>query len=128
MALSLAGNHVSALRRGELGRVPLLRALDLSVNNIRRLHADALADNARLRALQLSRNPLAHLPDGCFRGLDALRRLSLSFNPAPRIWTGRCRSPLDRPTLPVLQFNSVDCSSEIGRLRVLIAEDRREHA
>jgi len=81
-ALSLAGNHISTLRRGDLRRLPLLRALDLSVNNIRRLHADALADNARMRSLQLSRNPLSHLPAGCFRGLSALRRLSLSFVPS----------------------------------------------
>jgi len=37
IALSLAGNHISALQRGNLRRLPLLRALDLSVNNIRRL-------------------------------------------------------------------------------------------
>ena len=83
--LSLAGNHISTVRRGDLGRLPLLRALDLGVNNIRRLHADAFYDNARLRSLQLSRNPLSHLLADCFRGLAALRRLSLAFVPSAEV-------------------------------------------
>ena len=93
VALSMAGNHISTLRRGDLQRVPLLRALDLSVNNIRRLyvhlsvnnirrlHADVLADNVRLRSLQLSRNPLSHLSAGCFSGLPALRRPTPLYTP-----------------------------------------------
>jgi len=82
VALSLAGNHISTLQRGDLRRLALLRALDLSANNIRRLHADVFSDNTRLRSLQLSRNPLRHLLPECFHGLTALRRLSLAFVPS----------------------------------------------
>jgi len=85
VALSLAGNHISTLQRGDLRRLSLLRALDLSANNIRRLHADVFSDNTRLRSLQLSRNPLRHLLPECFHGLTALRRLSLAFVPSADI-------------------------------------------
>jgi len=85
VALSVAGNHISTLQRGDLRRLPLLRALDLSVNNIRRLHADVFADNTRMRSLQLSRNPLSHLLPECFRGLTALRQLSLAFVPSAEV-------------------------------------------
>jgi len=111
VALSLAGNHISTLRRGDLRRLPLLRALDLSVNNIRRLHADALSDNARMRSLQLSRNPLSHLLTGCFSGLAALRRLSLSFVPSDKVDV----EPEVFDDLPALMALDLDSSPGIAR-------------
>ena len=111
VALSVAGNHISTLRRGDLERVRLLRALDVSVNNIRRLDADALADNVRLRSLQLSRNPLSHLSAGCFRRLAALRRLSLSFVPSDEVEV----APHVFDDVPALMALDLDSSPGIAR-------------
>ena len=110
-ALSLAGNHISTLQRGDLLRLPLLRALDLSVNNIRRLHADVFFDNPRLRSLQLSRNPLSHVLSKCFRGLKALRRLSLAFVPSAEVNV----APDAFDNLPALTALDLDSSPAIAR-------------
>jgi len=111
VALSLAGNHISTLQRGDLRRLQLLRALDLSVNNIRRLPADVFSDNTHLRSLQLSRNPLSHLLPGCFSGLKALRRLSLAFVPSVEVNL----APDAFGDLPALTALDLDSSPAIAR-------------
>ena len=111
IALSLAGNHISTLQRGDLRRLLLLRALDLSVNNIRRLPADVFSDNTHLRSLQLSRNPLSHLMPGCFHGLKGLRRLSLAFVPSAEVNV----APDAFADLPALTALDLDSSPAIAR-------------
>jgi len=111
VALSLAGNHISTLQRGDLQRLTLLRAVDFSVNNIRRLHADVFADNTRLRSLQLSRNPLLHLSPKCFRGLVDLRRLSLAFVPSVEVNV----APDTFGDLPALTALDLDSSPAIAK-------------